>query len=59
MLFMPGVVGHSNGYYILGICKQFRREMGWRTAIYNKRGFGGMPIKGKRLIGYELTEDFR
>jgi len=59
VLFMPGVVGNSSGFYILRICELLRKNIGWRTAIFNRRGFGGMPILGNRLCGYELTEDFR
>lgn len=57
VMFIPGVFGMSSDLYSAKFCKMFKDYLGWRTCIFNRRGYGGMPIKGNRVVGFTSYDD--
>lgn len=57
VMFIPGVFGMSRDKYSAKLCTMFKEQLGWRTCVFNRRGYGGMPIKGTRVIGLNSYDD--
>lgn len=57
VMFIPGVFGMSQDKYSAKFCKMFKNYLGWRTCVFNRRGYGGMPIKGTRVVGFNSYDD--
>ena len=60
IIFVPGLNGTStnkHSSYICEMCEKDHSETKFRVGILNKRGFGGMPILGKRLTNMDIYED--
>jgi predicted alpha/beta-fold hydrolase len=57
VMFVPGVFGMSSDQYSLKFCKLYYEQLGWRTCVFNRRGYGGMPIKGTRVVGFTSYDD--
>ena len=57
IVFIPGVFGMSQDVYSAEFCQMVHKTLGWRTAVFNRRGYGGMPIKGKRVVGLTSYDD--
>ena len=61
IIMAPGVNGSSESFY----CKKLidftetKTQTTWRTIIYNRRGFIGIPIKGKKVSQIDTHEDLR
>ena len=57
VLFVPGVNGDSTEYYCTYFCRLVKEHhVVWRFAIFNRRGYAGVPFKGKRF-GFDAHED--
>lgn len=57
VFFVPGVFGMSNDSHSLEFCKILYKRAGWRSCVFNRRGYGGMPIKGTRVLGLTSYDD--
>lgn len=57
VMFVPGVFGMSQDKYSAKFCRMFHEQLGWRTCVFNRRGYGGMPIKGTRVVGFTSYDD--
>jgi predicted alpha/beta-fold hydrolase len=57
IMFVPGVFGMSNDVYSAKFCRLVHSTLGWRTCVFNRRGYGGMPIKGSRVVGFTSYDD--
>lgn len=57
VMFVPGVFGMSSDVYSAKFCRLFHEHLGWRTCVFNRRGYGGMPIKGTRVVGFTSYDD--
>ena len=47
IVVVPGYLGDSRAIYIAQYCEDIYKRLGWRSCIYNRRGYGGMPFKVK------------
>jgi predicted alpha/beta-fold hydrolase len=56
-MFVPGVFGMSSDRYAAKFCRLFFEQLGWRSCVFNRRGYGGMPIKGSRVVGLASYDD--
>jgi predicted alpha/beta-fold hydrolase len=57
IMFVPGVFGMSSDVYSLEFCKMVWNQLRWRTCVFNRRGYGGMPIRGTRVVGFTSYDD--
>lgn len=57
IMFVPGVFGMSADVYSAKFCRMVHSTLGWRTCVFNRRGYGGMPIKGSRVVGFTSYDD--
>lgn len=57
VMFVPGVFGMSSDVYSAKFCRMVHEKHGWRSCIFNRRGYGGMPIKGNRVVGLASYDD--
>jgi predicted alpha/beta-fold hydrolase len=57
IMFVPGVFGMSADVYVSKFCQLVYATLGWRTCVFNRRGYGGMPIKGTRVVGFTSYDD--
>ena len=58
VFFVPGLFGTSLDIYSLRFCEMLFKRLGWRSFVYNRRGFIS-PVKGKQLISYNCFQDWR
>jgi len=56
VLFLPGISGASDENYILHLVKE-AMEAGYRAAVFNYRGLGGLQLKTPRIYNSTNTED--
>lgn len=57
IMFVPGVFGMSSDVYSLKFCQMIWDTLGWRACVFNRRGYGGMPIRGTRVVGFTSYDD--
>lgn len=57
VMFVPGVFGMSSDVYAAKFCRFVHKMYGWRSCVFNRRGYGGMPIKGTRVVGFTSYDD--
>lgn len=59
VVFIPGITGDSQDPYASHLCSLARDKFGFRVCVINRRGYGGMPIKGDMLSCFTIVNDIR
>lgn len=59
LFLVPGIVGTSRDQYISECCQDIYKSIGWRIAIFNRRGYGGVQIKVIEILNSrgEISQD--
>ena len=57
IMFVPGVFGMSQDVHSAKFCELVYTNLRWRTCVFNRRGYGGMPIQGTRVVGFTSYDD--
>ena len=59
VLCIPGVISTSYGFSHIELEQLVCKQLGWRMAVLNRRGYCGMPLKGSRMSALDLQTDIR
>jgi predicted alpha/beta-fold hydrolase len=57
VIFVPGVFASSKDVYSVEFCKLAYQKLGWRTCVYNRRGYSGMACRGEKMISFTAYDD--
>lgn len=57
IVFVPGVFASSKDVYSVEFCKMAYAKLGWRTCVYNRRGYSGMACRGEKMISFTAYDD--
>jgi predicted alpha/beta-fold hydrolase len=52
VIFLTGINGDSKCNYAKILSEKVYKQLGWRTVIQNKRGFGSKAFKANALISW-------
>lgn len=58
LIIIPGLNGYTEDSYCLYIAKRAMDKLGFRTVVWNKRGYAGIPLKGKHWVQWSRYQDF-
>lgn len=58
LVLIPGLNGETEDHYISYTARHAFDQLGFRTVVFNKRGFAGVPLKGKYIVPWTRHEDF-
>lgn len=57
IIVVPGLNGETKDGYVSYTCREAFLKNGFRSVVYNRRGYCGMPLTGKYVFSWTVFED--